>query len=296
MAMIMLSQLAVNAQQSYFSWKDKQMAGLPPGAEVKSIKLPGRVSLEYIEQGNPKGTPVIFLHGISDSRHSYDLLFPYLPPSIHAYSISHRGHGNSEKPQTGYRNKDFSDDIATFIKELNIRKPIIVGHSMSTLITMQFALDYPELASGIVLIGSFVNYSGNQDLGELSKAISTFEDPVDTAFIVDFQVSTLHNPVPQDFFRLAVDESTKLPARAWRGIADDWNNLDLKQRLSKVSIPTLNIWGDKDSFCPREDQDFIRNSIKSSKLLVYDNIGHAVHWEHPRKVADDLIEFINSIK
>lgn len=42
----------------------------------------------------------------------------------------------------------------------------------------------------------------------------------------------------------------------------------MKQRLSKVSIPNLIIWGDKDAFCPREDQDYIKTSIKGSKLLV----------------------------
>src|SRR5262245_19741586 len=79
-----------------------------------SVLLSNGIHLKYSEQGDPKGVPVILLHGLSDSWHSFAMTMPYFPSSIHAYAISQRGHGNSSKPRVGYDPTDFADDIADF--------------------------------------------------------------------------------------------------------------------------------------------------------------------------------------
>ncbi len=48
------------------------------------------------------GTPVVFLHGITDSLRSFELAFPHLPRSIHAIAVTQRGHGDAGRPTTGY--------------------------------------------------------------------------------------------------------------------------------------------------------------------------------------------------
>ena len=94
-----------------------EIAFLDPQPVVKSINLPGRVRLEYAEQGNTDGTPVIFLHGITDSWHSFESVLENMPSSIHAFAISQRGHGDSERPLQNYMPKDFAADIAEFVKQ-----------------------------------------------------------------------------------------------------------------------------------------------------------------------------------
>ncbi len=47
--------------------------------QEKSIELPGNINLSYVEQGNSEGLPVIFLHGYTDSWHSYDSVLRNLP-------------------------------------------------------------------------------------------------------------------------------------------------------------------------------------------------------------------------
>ena len=103
---------------------------LTSGPVVKTIHLPGRVRLEYAEQGNADGVPVILLHGITDSWHSFESVLPNLPPSIHAFAISQRGHGDSERPVQNYNPKDFAADIAEFMKQKKLSEAFIVGHSM----------------------------------------------------------------------------------------------------------------------------------------------------------------------
>lgn len=55
---------------------------------IKSIQLPHRLKLEYVEQGDRNGVPVILLHGITDSWRSFELVLPHLPKSVRAFALS----------------------------------------------------------------------------------------------------------------------------------------------------------------------------------------------------------------
>lgn len=70
-------------------------------APLKTVTLSTGVTLQYAEQGDPNGVLVILLHSIPDSWYSYEPVLPHLPQSLHVYTITQRGFGNSDKPATG---------------------------------------------------------------------------------------------------------------------------------------------------------------------------------------------------
>ena len=71
---------------------------------VKSVELPNRARLPYVEQGDPSGVPVLLLTGYADSWHSFVLVLPHLPKSIRAFVLTQRGHsGASAAPRPGIR-------------------------------------------------------------------------------------------------------------------------------------------------------------------------------------------------
>ena len=61
------------------------------------------VTLRYAAQGDPAGVPVVLLHGLTDSHPSYAPMTAHLPDHIRAYALTTRGHGDSDKPEHGYR-------------------------------------------------------------------------------------------------------------------------------------------------------------------------------------------------
>ena len=56
------------------------------------------VRLYYAQRGNRGGEAIIFLHGSSDSWFSFSRVLPFLSPSYHAFALTQRGHGDSDKP------------------------------------------------------------------------------------------------------------------------------------------------------------------------------------------------------
>ncbi len=262
---------------------------------VKSITLPGSVTLPYVEQGDPSGTPVLLLHGITDSWRSFERVLPSLPASIHAFALSLRGHGDSDRPASGYRPDELAADVAAFMDVLGIGSAVIVGHSMGSAIARRFALDYPERMLGLVLVGSFATLAGNPVVPEFRQVVEELEDPIDPAFVAEFQQSTLAQPVPPEFFDLVVQESLKVPARVWKAALEGLLGSDHPTKPGSIRAPTLIVWGDRDAYCPRSDQDALAAAIAGSRLLVYAGAGHDPHWEQPERFAADLAAFTDAL-
>lgn len=132
-----------------------------------SVELPNGVKLSCVEQGDPLGIPVLLVHGITDSWHSFERVLPHLPGSFHTFAVSLRGHGNSDRPATGYRPEDFAADLAAFMRALDLGPAVIAGHSMGGSIAQRFAIDHPERTRGLVLVGSLTTWRGQPDFVQL---------------------------------------------------------------------------------------------------------------------------------
>jgi alpha-beta hydrolase superfamily lysophospholipase len=95
--------------------------------QVKSISLPTGVTIEYAEQGTtPCGTPVVFLHGVTDSWRSFEGVLAHLPLGLRAYALSQRGHGNSSRPEAGHLYHHMARDLRAFIDALRLPPAVVV--------------------------------------------------------------------------------------------------------------------------------------------------------------------------
>ena len=263
-----------------------------PRPRLDSVALSTGVTLNYAEQGDPNGVPVVMLHGFTDSWRSFEPVLPYLPKSIRAFALTQRGHGDSSRPAGGYRTRDFAADVVAFLDALEIERAIIVGHSMGSTNALRFAIDHPQRTRGLMLVAAFASYRNNPVAMEFwDTAVSKLVDPIDASFVRDFQQSTLAQPVPHGLLQTAVEESLKVPAHVWREALGGCVEDDFVAELATVAVPTLVLWGDRDSFVPRDDQDRLLRAIAGSRLAVYAGGGHAPQWEEPARFAADLVAF-----
>lgn len=263
---------------------------------VRSVKLPNQVRLPYVEQGDSSGVPVVLLHAIADSWHSFERMLPHLPDSIHAFALTQRGHGDASRPAEGYRPRDFAADLVAFMDTLHLEAAVIAGGSSGGFIARRFAIDHPERTFGLVLLGSPATLRDKPGVLEIwESTVSKLTDPVDPDFVREFAESTLAQPVPQAFVETMVQENLKVPALVWRATFEGLLEDDSFSELSKINAPTLIVWGDQDALLPRGDQEVLEAAIAGSRLVVYPGAGHAVYWEEPDRVASDLAAFVEEL-
>jgi non-heme chloroperoxidase len=258
---------------------------------MKTVTLDGRLRLEYFEQGDPDGVPLVLLHGYSDSSYSYELLLARLPASVHAYALTQRGHGDADRPLTGYTPEDHADDVRAFLDAMEVDAAVVVGHSGGSYSAQRFALDYPERTLGLVLIGAFSSFR-TDEMSDLRVAIEELTDPVDPGFVREFQESTIAETVPAVFLARIVAESRKLPARVWKSWLDETMAAPAPSETGTIEAPTLILWGDKDEYAVRAAQDALLAAIPDSRLVIYEGAGHCPHWERPLQATEDILAFV----
>jgi non-heme chloroperoxidase len=260
----------------------------------KFVTLQSGIRLEYVERGLPRGIPVVLLHGVTDSWRSFETVLPHLPSTLRVFALSLRGHGESTRPEGGYGYTDFAADVAGFMDAIGLSSAILVGHSMGSLVAQRFAVDHPERVSGLVLLGAFPTLYGDAEIaGFYESAVAPLTDPIDPDFARAWQLGTLARDIAPDYLDAVVDETLKVPARVWRAAFEGFlRTPDFTAELVGVAVPTLLLWGDRDTYASHAAQQRLLQAMPGAQLLVHHGAGHALHWEDPRRVARELTEFI----
>lgn len=117
---------------------------------VKQLKV-NETSLAYVEQGT--GTPVVFVHGASGDWRIWDGLRTEIAANYRYISMSRRYHHPNAWADDG-KNYTFDqqiEDVADFIRALNVGKVHLVGNSYSGRLVGYLAVKYPELLRSVVL-------------------------------------------------------------------------------------------------------------------------------------------------
>ena len=256
--------------------------------------------LYYAEQGDPTGEAIVFLHGYSDSWFSFSRVLPLLSAEYHAFALTQRGHGDSDKPECCYTPDDFATDFDAFMDAVGLEEATVVGASTGALFAQRVVLSYPHRVSRLVLVGAQTPANeANEAVMGLEEQVRALEDPVPPEFVRAFQEGTIHQPVPQEFLDTVVSESLKLPARVWRDYLEGAVlsiDQDYVLPLRKIDVPTLILWGEQDPLFPREEQERLAAAIPGATLKVYPETGHAVHWDRPEWVVRDLEAFMKETR
>ncbi|MGH8064004.1 MAG: alpha/beta fold hydrolase [Candidatus Entotheonellia bacterium] len=87
-----------------------------PPLRFTDAHLTTGVRLHYAEQGDPADHPVILLHGYTDAWVSFSRVLPLMAPSYHVYALDQRGHGDSDRPASGYTMRDLAADVLAFME------------------------------------------------------------------------------------------------------------------------------------------------------------------------------------
>jgi non-heme chloroperoxidase len=265
--------------------------------QLAMMPLSTGVRLNYAEKGDQSGEAIIFLHGYTDSWVSFRRVLPLLSPEYHAFALSERGHGDSDKPECCYTLDDFAADVDAFMDALGIEEVTLVGASGGSFMAQRVTLDYPHRVSRLVLISSAATLLDNEAVMGLGEEMLALEDPISPEFVREWQEVNVYQPVPDEFFDKMISESLKIPARIWRNY---WEGVvlapDHASRLGEIDVPTLIMWGEKDAVFSREDPERLAAAIPGATLKVYPETGHAVHWERPQWVVRDLEEFVSDVR
>ena len=252
------------------------------------LRLPDGRAFELVEQGRRGGRPVLLLHGITDTWRSFEPVLPWLPPDWHVVSMTQRGHGGSAAAAS-YRTRDFAADAAALAATLGLPPVLVVGHSMGAVNALRMAIDHPAAVRGVVAAGGFASFSDNAGLVDfIHGQVLTLGEQVPRELAESFQRDTVAGPLPPGLLESMVDECLRTPAATWRGAFAALLEDDFSAELHRIEVPVLLPWGDADAFSSESDQQRLQRKLPRAARAVYAGVGHALHWEQPRRFRGRL--------
>jgi pimeloyl-ACP methyl ester carboxylesterase len=257
--------------------------------EVRSAHLANGLTLPYVQQGSPTGTPLVLLHAWGESKGSFDRLRPLLPPSLLTFAMDQRGHGSADKPSSGYRLADFASDVELFMDAVNIESAILLGSSSGGYVAQQVAVTSPHRVAGLVLVGSPRTLEGRPAFAD---EVDRLSDPIEPDWVrASLEWFPRFHSVPDWYIDDRVADGIAMPLRVWKEALEGLGTPKPPTQIGKITAPTMIIWGDRDELLLLEDQKTLAAAIPGSRLVVYEDTGHLVLWEQPKRVAADLAAF-----
>ncbi|QSF43040.1 alpha/beta hydrolase [Paenibacillus tianjinensis] len=107
---------------------------------------------------------VVLLHFSGGNLHMWNGIIPQFVEKYSIIAPDFRGHGKSDKPETGYHIEDMAHDLWLLLKLLQVEHCHIIGSSMGAEIGLSLAAAHPELVQSLICEGAIYNEFGKYGL------------------------------------------------------------------------------------------------------------------------------------
>lgn len=254
-------------------------------------------------QGDPHGHPVVLVHGIASSVHSWDALQPLLLETGHrTYAFDLLGHGNSPKPETaeGYTIEAAYAHTRDWLFSLALTEPFtLIAHSLGGYLSLRFALEHPQLIKRLALVNPF--YCPEQ----LSSAVQLgMRRPHLAARFLEAAPLWAVTPV----VRWNNNVTANLSEAAKTQMALDYKRAnpnilylapsarDLSADIQALEVETLVVWGAEDRTLHPESFQRLMALLPNATAFPIENAGHVPHLTHAELTRLALHAFMEDEK
>jgi len=264
------------------------------------------VKLHYLEAGS--GSPLVMIPGWSQSALEFKHQLAGLSDRYHVYAIDMRGHGESAKPNHGYRIQRFSEDVREFLGANNISNVTLAGHSMGCSVIWAYWEQYGgDRVSKLILIDQMPMITSNpnwsaqerEDAGAILDGKSLFEtvnalagaEGVKTTN--EFISGMFTKQYSRDMVNWVVQENLKFPRVFAARLLFDHATNDWRDVIPLINVPTLVIGG-KASLVPWKSQVWIGSQIKGARTEIFEETEGGAHFmfiENPEKFNQMVKDF-----
>ena len=272
------------------------------GAPSQFLELGEVGRVHFRDQGLRSGRTIVLVHGTSASLHTWEPLVAKLKNEFRLVSFDLPGHGlTGENKQRDYSHAAMYGVIWRLMDHLEIDSATLAGNSLGGAVAWLAALDRPEKVDALILLapsGAPSDIKAKSNIGfkimktAWGKVLMTKITPrflVMKSLLQTVENKEIINDAVVDRYwellrmkgnRQAMVDLAQIP----RVVAD-------RQLLSKVSQPTLIVWGREDGLLPFQMSVIFSNEIANSHLVALDNIGHIPMEEDVDSVSREILEF-----
>ena len=271
-----------------------------PAPSDRFITVNG-LRLHYVDWGGEGRQPMILLHGLDRTAHTFDHLAPHFASRYRVLALDMRGHGDSGwDPQARYVVEDHASDLAAFVEQLDLRNVILWGNSTGGRVVQVYAGMRPDRVAAAIaedvgperprqIADSYARRVADEDRGWAS------EDEL----IAQLRKS---NPrMPETNIRAWVHSGAKRRDDGrvvWKrdpNLSKGFVATDLWRFVSKITAPALYVLGGASNIVPAADQERLRQTLPRVEIVTMPGLGHYPSDEQPEAFVAIVERFLGGL-
>ena len=254
----------------------------------------------YNLQGH--GKPIIFIHGYAASMGVFRIPQKILSKEYLALSCDLRGHGMSRVSMVEVNLDILAGDLYELLTHLKLTDVTVVGWSMGGSVIFEYISKYGcENLERIVLVDTgpkLVNthdwklglYNGIYDEEDAKVALDLMMESW-SGYSENFMKNMAPN-LDEKQLRIAVASMEENVPKHMISMWKDLVSKDYRNILEEISVPTMIIMGGKSNLYSRATGEYLKENIKNSNLLIFEECGHLLVQENPTGFSRAIKNFI----
>ncbi len=228
---------------------------------------------------------LIFIHGWACSAYFWKRSVNEFP-EYRVIAVDLPGHGKSDKPEADYSMEYFANSIKAVMKKANVKKAVLVGHSMGTPVIRQFYRLYPKEVAGLVIVDGSLR-TGTEE--QMEQFISPFR--------ANFKESS--TGMIDGMLQPVKDKNLKQEIRASMTATPDHVGLGAMEGMidrkiwfeDKINVPVLAIMA-KSPWWKADEEEYFKSVAPKMKFQMWEGVSHFLMMEKPEKFNAEIKAFV----
>lgn len=242
--------------------------------------------LSYQSYGKNSDSSILFLHGWRSEGLVWAEVVQLLQSRGYEgkiYCLDLPGFGESSMPNENFTLDDYCNVVEEFVKKMDCKKMVLVGHSFGGRIAIKLAARQLDWIEKLVLVDSAgLNLKKNR-----KKIFGMMARIVKPIFYPNFMKNI------RKWAYEIMGSGDYLATPELQQVLINTINEDLFFSLKEIKVPTLIVWGAKDKDTPLEYAKIMKREIKVAKLRVFEEAGHFCFLDESDKFTDEIINFLD---
>jgi pimeloyl-ACP methyl ester carboxylesterase len=249
--------------------------------------------IHYRDHG--AGRPLVFIHGFCDNQQLWSEFIKPFTTEFRVITLDLPGFGKSLLPPVPFTLEDVGDALSSWLTELGLEQPILVGHSLGGYVSLSMLERHARQLSGIVLFHS-TSYADSEERKKVRDKVM--------AFVGDNGVAPFMETFVPGLFADKSDPS--IPGTRERTLGTSREALiayaaamrdrpDRTRLLATSEKPVLILGGMKDSLIPIDDLRKIAQQAPKSELFELPNAAHMGMFEAKIDAQSILSSYVKRV-
>jgi len=229
----------------------------------------------YDQFGNTNMPVLLFIHGWGGTHESLSALAYNLQDSFRCYLIDLPGFGKTANPPPTWGVPEYTKFVNDLLISLHLDNVFVFGHSFGGAIALNLVANYPSKINKLIVCAPSwhrQNIVKNNQSSRL-RSYPLLRKIYYWLFYPDSDL--VKYPRLEDNFKLIVSQ-------------------DLTEVVQKVKLPTLILWGDRDTYVPSSDGQLLHRYIPSSSIHIFADIGHNLPIKFPKLIITPIRTFLTT--